>query len=235
MPPAPAAAATYLGDRLPLMERFAGHLADTGVSHGLVGPREVPRLWDRHVLNCAVVADLLPQGVRVADVGSGAGLPGLVLAIARPDITITLIEPLLRRVTWLDDVRDDLDLENVTIRRARAEQCDDVEVDIVTSRAVARLDTLSQWSLPLLTAGGRMLALKGSSAQEEVDEARTVLESMGADQIEVLRCGAGIVDPETVVVSVSIDGRVTRNGRRTKVSNGASHREGNRRRKQRRK
>ncbi len=217
------------------MERFADHLADTGVSHGLIGPREVPRLWDRHILNCAVVADLLPEGARVADVGSGAGLPGLVLAIARPDISITLIEPLLRRVTWLDDVKDDLELDNVRIRRARAEQCDDVEVDIVTSRAVARLDTLSQWSLPLLTAGGRMLALKGSSAQEEVDEARVVLESLGATEIDVVRCGSGVVDPETVVVSVAVSGRVARSGRRAKVSNGASHRAGSRHRKQRRK
>lgn len=208
----PAAASAYLGDRLEVMIRFAEHLADTGVSHGLIGPREVPRLWERHVLNCVGVQELIPQGAQVADVGSGAGLPGLVIAIARPDLQLTLVEPMLRRVTWLETVRDDLGLENVTIVRSRAEQVTDLEVDVVTSRAVARLDTLSQWSLPLLRSGGRMLALKGSSAQEEVDEARPAIEKLGGSTIEVLTCGADVVDPPTAIVSVTVEQRIARRG-----------------------
>lgn len=221
LPPRPAAAEAYLGDQLGLMTAFGEHLADTGVSHGLIGPREVPRLWDRHILNCAVVTELIAPEERVADVGSGAGLPGLVIAIARPDLHVTLIEPLLRRVTWLENVSDDLDLTNVTVVRSRAEQCTDIEVDVVTSRAVARLDTLSGWSLPLLRSGGRMLALKGSSAQEEVDEARADLEALGGRRIEVLSVGAGVVDPPTAIVRVEIDERVARTSPK-KRKNGSS-------------
>lgn len=210
MPPAPPAASAYLGDRFEVMVRFAEHLADTGVSHGLIGPREVPRLWERHVLNCVGVQELIPDGAHVADVGSGAGLPGLVIAIARPDLHLTLVEPMLRRVTWLETVCEDLELENVTVRRTRAEQVTDLEVDVVTSRAVARLDTLSEWSLPLLRSGGRMLALKGSSAQEEVDEARAAIEKLGGSTIEVLTCGADVVDPPTAIVSVTVEQRIVR-------------------------
>lgn len=210
LPPAPAAAEVYLGDRFELMVRFAEHLADTGVSHGLIGPREVPRLWERHVLNCAGVQELIEQDAHVADVGSGAGLPGLVIAIARPDLQVTLVEPMLRRVTWLEDVRLDLGLTNVTVLRSRAEQCTELEVDVVTSRAVARLDTLSQWSLPLLRSGGRMLALKGSSAQEEVDEARAAIEKLGGSDVKVLICGAEVVDPPTAIVSVTVAERISR-------------------------
>lgn len=210
LPEAPATAAAYLGDRFALMQRFAEHLADTGVSHGLIGPREVPRLWERHVLNCLGVQELIEPDVHVADVGSGAGLPGLVIAIARPDLQVTLVEPMLRRVNWLDAVRSDLRLDNVTIVRSRAEQCTDLEVDVVTSRAVARLETLSQWSLPLLRSGGRMLALKGSSAQEEVDEARSQIESMGGSDVEVLTCGSAVVDPPTSIVSVRVQHRLER-------------------------
>lgn len=206
--PSPAAG-RYLGDQLALMTRFAEHLADTGVSHGLVGPREVPRIWDRHILNCAVVTDLIGPDLHVADVGSGAGLPGLVIAIARPDLQVTLIEPLLRRVTWLDHVRDDLDLENVTVLRSRAEQCE-LDVDVVTSRAVARLDVLAGWSLPLLRAGGQMLALKGSSAREEVAEAEETIAALGGRDIDVIDCGIGLADPPTAVVRVHLPERVER-------------------------
>lgn len=210
LPAAPAAAAAYLGDRFGTMVRFAEHLADTGVSHGLIGPREVPRLWERHVLNCVGVQELIEPDAHVADVGSGAGLPGLVIAIARPDLHVTLVEPMLRRVTWLENVSDDLGLTNVTVVRSRAEQVTDLEVDVVTSRAVARLDTLSQWSLPLLRSGGRMLALKGSSAQDEVDEARAAIAKLGGAQIEVLTCGGEVVDPPTAIVSVTVEQRIVR-------------------------
>ena len=216
LPAAPAAASVYLGDRFATMVRFAEHLADTGVAHGLIGPREVPRLWDRHLLNCVGVQELIDEGASVADVGSGAGLPGIVIAIARPDLDVTLIEPMLRRVNWLQMVVDDLGLSNVTIIRSRAEQCPEVEVDVVTSRAVARLDTLSQWSLPLLRSGGRMLALKGSSAGEEVNEARAAIEQLGGHQVEVLSVGDAVTDPPTAVVSVRIHERLPRPRKRSR-------------------
>lgn len=210
LPEAPTKAAAYLGERFALMQRFAEHLADTGVTHGLIGPREVPRLWERHVLNCVGVQELIEADAHVADVGSGAGLPGLVIAIARPDLHVTLVEPMLRRVNWLETVRSDLELANVTIVRSRAEQCTELEVDVVTSRAVARLETLSQWSLPLLRSGGRMLALKGTSAQDEVDEARAEIEALGGRDVEVLSCGAAVVDPPTAIVSIRLKTRLER-------------------------
>ncbi|WP_328823427.1 16S rRNA (guanine(527)-N(7))-methyltransferase RsmG [Metallococcus carri] len=208
-PESPEAARSLLGDRLPLMQRFVAHLADTGTSHGLIGPREIPRLWDRHVLNCAVIADGIPSGVAIADIGSGAGLPGLVLAIARPDLRVTLVEPLLRRVTWLETVRADLGLEQVTVCRARAEQLHgELTVDVVTSRAVARLDTLAGWCLPLLPAGGHMLAMKGSSAADEVAEASDTIAALGGATPQVRECGVGVVEPPTVVVDILRERRV---------------------------
>src|SRR5205085_5221194 len=138
------------GDRVDLARAFAAHLADTGVSRGLLGPREVPRLWSRHVLNCAAVAPLVPAGAQLVDVGSGAGLPGVVLALARPDLHVTLVEPLLRRVTWLEEVTKDLDLGNVTVVRARAEDLPKEWADVATARAVAPLVKLSAWCLPLV-------------------------------------------------------------------------------------
>lgn len=166
------AAQELFGDRLPLAQRFVEHLATTGIERGLIGPREVPRLWERHVLNCAVVGDLLPEGALVADVGSGAGLPGLALALARPDCTFILIEPLERRVAWLDEVVEDLGLEAVDVVRARAEQvAGSVDVDVVTARAVSALKTLIPLTLPLIQGTGELLALKGRSAAEEIQAA----------------------------------------------------------------
>ncbi len=206
----PAGLDALFGDRTSLMERYVAHLADTGVSHGLIGPRERPRLWDRHVLNCAAVGELVPRDADVADVGSGAGLPGLVLAIARPDIRMTLIEPLLRRVTWLTDVLDDLGLDNVEIRRARAEQLwGEVEVDIVTSRAVARLEELARWSLPLLHPRGTMLALKGSSAPEELDRSRDRLHDLGAGDTDIVEC-SGLAEQATTVIRIQLRGAAVR-------------------------
>jgi 16S rRNA (guanine527-N7)-methyltransferase len=168
-PPTPPQAAGVFASRLPLAERYAGWLADAGVVRGLIGPREVPRLWDRHLLNCAVLADGVPDGASVADIGSGAGLPGLVLAIRRPDLQVTLVEPLLRRTTFLEEVVADLGLDHVEVVRGRAEQLHGKRTfDVVTSRAVAPLERLLGWSLPLCASGGQVLAIKGSSAAEEV-------------------------------------------------------------------
>ncbi|MDU2145689.1 MAG: 16S rRNA (guanine(527)-N(7))-methyltransferase RsmG, partial [Staphylococcus sp.] len=163
-----AAAEAVFGERLPLAERYVQHLATTGIERGLIGPREVPRLWARHVLNCAVVQEYIAPNVSVADVGSGAGLPGLCLAIARPDLKLTLIEPLERRVIWLNEVVDDLGLENVTVMRSRAEQAvGAVDADVVTARAVSALVGLLDITLPILRGTGELLALKGRSAAEE--------------------------------------------------------------------
>ena len=202
-PPPPASAATIFGDALPKAERFVGHLASTGISWGLVGPREVPRLWDRHVLNCAVVSDLLPADASVIDIGSGAGLPGLTIAVRRPDLRVLLVEPLLRRARWLEQVVDDLQLGNVTVRRARAEELRGAEQgDYVTARAVASLDRLAGWALPLLRPGGELLALKGRSAHEEVERTAAAVEAAGGVATEVVTVGEGMVDPPLTVVRV---------------------------------
>ncbi|GAB2678365.1 16S rRNA (guanine(527)-N(7))-methyltransferase RsmG [Thalassiella azotivora] len=198
-------------DRLPLAERFAEHLATTGVDWGLLGPRELPRLWTRHVLNCAVLGELLPAGCSVVDVGSGAGLPGLAVAIARPDIRITLVEPLERRTSWLDEVVDDLELATVSVRRARAEEvAGQVTADVVTARAVAPLEKLARWGLPLVAPGGQMLAIKGRSAQEELDASRAALLRLGVDAMDVVTCGAGVLETPTTVVRVRVGADVRR-------------------------
>jgi 16S rRNA (guanine527-N7)-methyltransferase len=160
------------GDRVELAQRYHASLSTDGVERGLIGPREVPRLWERHLLNCAVVGELIPDGASVVDVGSGAGLPGIPLAIARPDLTIFLVEPLLRRTVYLAEIVEALGL-SVTVVRGRAEQPGVIKeaggCDVVTSRAVAPLEKLARWSLPLVHERGVMLALKGSTAQEEID------------------------------------------------------------------
>jgi 16S rRNA (guanine527-N7)-methyltransferase len=157
--------------QLPLIEQYAALLANDGVIRGLIGPREVPRLWDRHVLNCALMADLLRPDTTLADIGSGAGLPGMVLAIARPDVRVTLIEPLLRRTTFLDEVVRELGLENVEVVRGRADDLHGKALfDAVTSRAVAPLPRLLTWSMPLVAQDGALLALKGSNVSEELVE-----------------------------------------------------------------
>jgi 16S rRNA (guanine527-N7)-methyltransferase len=170
--PAPdAVVATQLvaPGRMVLLERYAGLLATEGVLRGLIGPREVPRLWDRHMLNCALLAPLIPEGSSVADLGSGAGLPGLVLAIARPDLRVTLVEPMARRVAFLDEARAELGLDSVEVRRTRAEQwAEGTRFDVVTARALAPLPKLLDWGMPLVDEHGALLAMKGSSATEEV-------------------------------------------------------------------
>ena len=184
-------------------------LATDGVDHGLIGPREVPRLWTRHILNCAVVAepalDLVPTGSRVADVGSGAGLPGLVWALVRPDLHVVLVEPLLRRANFLTGAIEQLGIAaRVQVVRGRAEDvvrsADWVPADVVTARAVAPLDRLLTWTIPLVRAGGRLVALKGSSAGEEIVAAAAVAASLSVRDLRVELCGTGVVDPPTTVV-----------------------------------
>lgn len=191
------------GDRLPLAVRFADWLATAGVERGLLGPREVPRLWDRHLLNCAVVAPLLAPGAVVGDVGSGAGLPGIVLAIVRPDLGVVLIEPLLRRADYLREVVADLGLDTEVVRD-RAEQLKARRFDVVTARAVAPLDRLTGWTLPLLGGGGELLAMKGATAQDELDAAADTLARWPVEEARVLHVGVGVVDPPTTVVRVRL-------------------------------
>lgn len=196
----------------PKLQAYAGLLATVGTERGLIGPREVPRLWDRHLLNCAVVANpelpLVPSGARVADIGSGAGLPGIVWAIVRTDVHVVLIEALLRRATFLEEVVEALGLQDrVEVVRARAEECAANpawrRADVVTARAVAPLPALLEWMLPLMAPGGVALALKGARAAQEV---QSVLESQfGATDADVIALsiesvGEGIVDPPTTVV-----------------------------------
>ena len=197
------AAEKIFGDRLPLAKRYVEHLATSGIERGLIGPREVPRLWGRHVLNCAVVEEFIVENASVADVGSGAGLPGLCLAIARPDLSLTLIEPLERRVIWLDEVIEDLGLENVDILRSRAEQAVGmVDADYVTARAVSALVGLLDITLPILRGQGELLALKGRSATEEITKARKKLNKYGAREVDILTAGETLLEEPTTVVQV---------------------------------
>ncbi len=200
-----AAAETVFGERLPLAERYVQHLATTGIERGLIGPREVPRLWARHVLNCAVAQEYIALNASVADVGSGAGLPGLCLAIARPDLKLTLIEPLERRVIWLNEVVEDLGLENVIVLRSRAEQAvGAVEADVVTARAVSALVGLLDITLPILRGTGELLALKGRSAAEEITKAKKKLNRYGARETEILTAGGDLLEEPTTVVRVRL-------------------------------
>lgn len=198
-PPPPAAVAVF-GEHLPHLQEYAALLASTGVERGLIGPREAPRLWERHLLNCAGLTELIEEGSTVADLGSGAGLPGIVLALARPDLTVVLIEALLRRATFLDEAKEALGLRNVVVRRSRAEELHGkLEVEVVVARAVAPLDRLAGWALPLLRPGGRLLALKGERAELELATAGPALHKAGAVANEVVAVGD---------VALSTDGRV---------------------------
>lgn len=179
-------------------------LAGPAVVRGLIGPGEVGRLWTRHLLNCGVLAPALEAGDRVCDVGSGAGLPGIVLATARPDVDVVLLEPALRRIRFLEDVVEALDLPNVTLVRARAEEHADV-YDKVTARAVAPLDRLARITLRLVRPGGALLALKGSRAGEEVRSAERTLRRR-AQSWRIEQYGFGVVEPPTTVVRVVAGG-----------------------------
>ena len=203
VPPAPDAAKTVFGPHLDLAQRYAELLADTGVEWGLLGPHEIERIWERHLLNCGVVVELLEPGERVADIGSGAGLPGVALAIAEPRLDVVLIESLLRRSEFLRMVVTELGL-GVEVLRGRAEDPAVREsaggCDAVVSRAVAPLDKVARWSMALLRPGGRMLAIKGERAPAELREHRRVLTSLGAADARVVECGVKHLSPPTTVV-----------------------------------
>lgn len=200
------AAEKIFGDRLGLAQRYVEHLATSGTERGLIGPREVPRLWSRHVLNCAVIESAIPHGSHVADVGSGAGLPGLCLAIARPDLELTLIEPLERRVIWLREVVDDLGLSNVTVMRTRAELAVGlVSADVVTARAVSALTKLAGLTIPLLDGKGEVVAIKGRSVAEEIEKAAKVIRKLGGVQTSVVVCGQELLEEPTTVVRIVVN------------------------------
>lgn len=206
LPAPPEQAAAVFGERFADALRYAELLADAGVQRGLIGPREVPRLWERHLLNCAVLSEVIDKGVSVCDVGSGAGLPGIPLALARQDLRITLLEPLLRRTTFLEEVVRMLDLANVTVVRGRAEEMIGKlpPVDVVTARAVAPLDRLAGWGLPLLRPHGEMAVLKGDTAEDELKAARAALSRLGAVGASVTHVGEGVVAPLSTVVRVQV-------------------------------
>jgi 16S rRNA (guanine527-N7)-methyltransferase len=200
--PEPAAAAHLFGDHLDKGRAFTAALARHGEELGLIGPLELPRLWTRHILNSALVAPLLRPGGRVGDVGSGAGLPGLVLAILRPDVTFTLIEPMERRVAWLERQAAELEIANVTVLRARAEESKLFDsLDQVTARAVSALRTLIPVTAPLLLRGGELVLMKGAGVDRELAAAEKVIRKYHLRDVEVLVLGEGVV-PDAEVTRV---------------------------------
>jgi 16S rRNA (guanine527-N7)-methyltransferase len=211
IPPPPAAAAAVFGDALPLAERYVARLAGDGVARGLIGPREVPRLWERHVLNSAAIAEAVPPGARVVDVGSGAGLPGIPLALARPDVILTLVEPMARRIEFLEEAVHDLARDQDhdgypawRVIRGRAEERAVVSavgpVDVVTARAVAPLPRLVGWCRGLLRPGTQLIALVGARAVEELPAMLPELTAAGMRDVRPRAVGAGLGDAATTVV-----------------------------------
>lgn len=200
------AARQVFGDRIDLAERYADWLAGAGVERGLIGPREADRLWERHILNSAVLGEVVEEGIRVVDIGSGAGLPGIPLAIARPDLQVQLVEPLLRRTTFLDEVVADLGLGNVEVHRGRAEEKGIRAVvggaDLVTSRAVAPLGKLMGWSLPLAKVGGYVRAMKGSSVAEEFERDADQIRKAGGADGTVREIGGDLLGQPTYIAEV---------------------------------
>ncbi|MGF0114764.1 16S rRNA (guanine(527)-N(7))-methyltransferase RsmG [Promicromonospora sp. Marseille-Q5078] len=190
----------YFGDRYEPVAEYAKRLRDEGELRGLIGPREVDRLWERHILNSAAVTPYLDAARSVADIGSGAGLPGIVMAIQRPDVEFHLIEPMERRTAWLEEIVEALALENVLVKRGRAEEYHDAfEVDVVTSRAVAALSKLARMSLPLVRRGGAMVVLKGRNVEREIEPARKVLRSFKTAEPEIL-VGDTVPDVEATTI-----------------------------------
>jgi 16S rRNA (guanine527-N7)-methyltransferase len=206
--PIPSEAADVFGDALGQASRYADLLATDGVTRGLIGPRETERLWDRHLLNCAVVSELLPERGTLVDIGSGAGLPGVVLALLRPSLQVILLEPLLRRSVFLEECVAELGLSNASVVRARAEEkaAAHIEADVATARAVAPLDRLVGWAARLLRPGGELLAIKGQSAEEEIAAAGPVLSRLGVQSSEVLQARHDRVVTATTVVRVVMGG-----------------------------
>ena len=201
----PAAAATLFGERLDLARAFTASLAEQGEERGLIGPLELPRLWTRHILNSAIAAPLFHGSV--ADVGSGAGLPGIVLAIARPDVEWTLIEPMERRVVWLDEQVAALGLSNVTVVRGRAEEVGlSARFDVVTARAVSALRTLLPWTAPLVRNGGELALLKGANAENEITAAQKQIRKFLLSDVRVETIGEGVLDETTRVLRATVRG-----------------------------
>jgi 16S rRNA (guanine527-N7)-methyltransferase len=212
-----AAAEAVFGDRLAHAERYAGLLSDDATRRGLIGPREAESVWPRHIMNCAVVQELVPRGARTVDVGSGAGLPGIPLALARPDLAVWLVEPLGRRVNFLTELVEVLEVDGrVRVIHGRAESAEvraaAGEFDVVTARAVAPLDRLVRWALPLARLGGTLLALKGARAETELRASRKVLLSTGGVAHGVQTCGVGMVNPPTRVVVIERATKTAPNG-----------------------
>jgi len=198
------AARVFPGDRMTLAQDYARLLAGDGVVRGLMGPREVPRLWERHLLNCAALGELIPPGAAVIDIGSGAGLPGVVLAIARPDVTVTLVEPLLRRTTFLEEVVSSLGLDSVEVVRGRADTLHGKRrADVVTARAVAPLATLLDWAMPLVAPTGVLLAMKGASARAEIEAATEQWRRWKTAPAELLTVGEELGEARTTIVRVA--------------------------------
>lgn len=201
----PPIAGELFGERIELARAFTSNLADQGEELGLIGPLEVARLWSRHILNCAIVAPLLRPGV-VGDVGSGAGLPGLVLAIARPDVSFVLIEPMERRVAWLNEQVAALGLTNVTVDRARAEDVrPEHPFDQVTARAVSAFRTLIPLTAPLLRSGGELVLMKGKAAADEIESAAKAIRRYHLRDVEVILLGTGVLDDVTRVIRATVD------------------------------
>ena len=200
----PAVAVELFGEQIDVARAFTANLAAQGEERGLIGPLELPRLWSRHILNCAIVAPLLKPGL-VGDVGSGAGLPGLVLAIARPDVDFVLIEPMERRVAWLNEQVDELGLTNVSVVRDRAEDARLADpLDQVTARAVSAFRKLIPLTAPLLRDGGELVLMKGSGAAAEVEAATKELRKFRVHDVEVLTLGEDLLDDVTRVIRAQV-------------------------------
>lgn len=199
----PEVARTLFGERIELARAFTANLAAQGEERGLIGPLELPRLWSRHVLNSAIAAPLFHGSA--ADIGSGAGLPGLVLAIARPDVRWTLVEPMERRVNWLNEQVSDLRLDNVTVLRSRAEDVRTAEkFDVVTARAVSALRTLLPFTAPLLRDGGELALLKGKNADAEIEAAAKQIKKYRLSDVRVEVLGEGVLAETTRVVRAKV-------------------------------
>lgn len=205
--PEPAEAAEVAGDRIEVLRAFAKDLAERGEPLGLIGPLEPPRLWTRHLLNSAILDPLIEPGARVADIGTGGGMPGLVLAIVRPDARFLLIEPMERRCAWLNDQVETLGLDNVEVKRGRAEEYHGAfEVDQVTARAVTALRKLVPLAAPLLRDGGELLLLKGSSVDGEIEAAEKQLRRFKVHDIAVEELGVGLLAETTRVFRARVRG-----------------------------